>query len=602
MIARSISFRSRLILYFVGTIFLLTACFYSLVLYFAEKSLDHQLQRTRQSVDKLLQAEVQRREQILRQYVEGLERNVRFKAALEELNVGGDVELLRQTLISNYRPKQFAFPPTLLAIADGSGKLQVRFLPSESYSSNHLRGLSGARLYEVLEENTRIVENEEAAEAVLTTKAIAQSGDSSLTAYIQVKERGLFMVVSQKLVFDGGETLGAVVMGSSLDDAFLSSFDKTLNETDMVELLLQGGGDKTSNSGIAGLLTESEAALPERIQRDGKTYGILTVPLTPAYTGAILTDEVPRLVFALDFTAQVNAQQELLRVTLFIGLIGVILSAVLCLFLARVLAKPILELVAGTRRLVRGEYPVEVAVRTEDEFGTLAESFNELSKGLELKDRYRSLMDMVVSPEIADQIRSQEEAGTLNLGGDRQRVTILFADIREFTPLSQQLEPEEILELLNEFFETASAVIEEFGGVIDKYIGDEIMSLFGAPLARGDDAKRALQAAIALRDAVKKLNHKRESNGKAALSVGIGLASGEVVAGLIGSKKRLSYSVIGPAVNLAARLCGAAGGLEILVSDEIVAENIDVDFEKKEDVYLKGISENVAVHRVGRTL
>ena len=124
------------------------------------------------------------------------------------------------------------------------------------------------------------------------------------------------------------------------------------------------------------------------------------------------------------------------------------------------------------------------------------------------------------------------------------------------------------------------------------------MTLFGAPLVREDDTERALQAAIALRSAVHELNEKRTAAGKASLAVGIGLASGEVVAGLIGSRKRLSYSVIGPAVNLAARLCGAAAGLEILVSDDIALDNLNVSFEKRENVRLKGISESTTVYSI----
>ena len=603
MASKTLSFRGRLVLYFTSTILVLTACFYLLVTYFAEKSLDQQLQRTRASINRLLQAEIASREKIAQQYVEGVRSNVRFKAALAELNHGGDVELLRQTLLSNFRPKDFTVPPTLLSIADSEGNIQARFLAPDTVDAREFKNLSGADLYEFLEQYTTAVKGSSVVESAITKAVVVAPGERAHMAYLPVGESAIYLVVSQKILFDDGEKVGAVVLGSVLDESLIQSFRKSLDTEDQIALVSQGGVQHSSSGSFRDFLLNRKTDLQQRVEQGGKTFGVLEVPLLPAFgTDGKSIAEAPYIAFALDFSSEVRSQGELLRLILFIGLFGVLGSLLIAYALARSMAKPIKKLVAGTQKIARGQYPVVVAIDSEDEFGLLADSFNEMSQGLELKDRYRNLMDMVVSPEIANQLRTQEQAGTLNLGGDTQRVTILFADVRGFTPLSQERSPQEVLEMLNEYFEIASSVIEDHGGVIDKFIGDEVMSLFGAPLEKADDAERAVKAALALRDSMTELNQNREDNGEPSLLIGIGLATGDVVAGLMGSRKRLSYSVIGPAVNLAARLCGAAQPLEVLVSKELVTDEESLIFEKKEGVELKGISREVSVFAVRSAL
>ena len=597
MATKTLSFRARLVVYFTTTILLLTACFFALVTYFAEQSLHQQLQRTRTSIDKALQVEIANREKTLEQYVDGLRSNVRFQAALEELDLSDDVDLLRQTLISNYRPSDFASPPTLLAIADLKGVIRVRFIAPEDTGSYELKKLSGTQLYEFLEEHTSVIENNEPLESVLSRQTAQQVTAEAVKAYLDMAGSEICLVVAKKLVFDNNDTAGVVVMGSPLDDVFIESFKKPLNPEDQIILAKSDSVIHSTSLAFADILTANKGE-SSRIEYQGLTYGSLTVPLTPAYgVDRQLAKRPPYLTFALNFSNEIQSQRRLLNLILIIGLLGVLASLLTAYFLARSISEPIKKLVTGTKELVNGEYPVHVSIDSQDEIGLLADSFNEMSKGLELKDRYRDLMDMVVSPQIAEELRNQEEAGTLNLGGDRQQVTILFADVRGFTPLTQELPPEEILDLLNEYFEIASSIIEKYGGVIDKYIGDEVMSLFGAPLARADDAERALQAALALRNAIANLSKEREALGKPSLLIGIGLASGEVVAGLMGSRKRLSYSVIGPAVNLAARLCGAAAPLEVLVSEELTATDLQYTFEKKAGLSLKGISSEVSIFK-----
>ena len=148
-------------------------------------------------------------------------------------------------------------------------------------------------------------------------------------------------------------------------------------------------------------------------------------------------------------------------------------------------------LVAATEQVAQGDYEAEVHVTSRDEMGALADSFNEMTRGLLLRERYRSVLNKVVSQDVAEELMS----GDVELGGESRLVTVLFADIRGFTPLTEGMEPQEVIALLNECMEHLSRAIDAEGGVVDKFIGDEVMAVFGAPVTQDDHARRAVAAA-----------------------------------------------------------------------------------------------------------
>src|SRR5581483_1276416 len=169
------------------------------------------------------------------------------------------------------------------------------------------------------------------------------------------------------------------------------------------------------------------------------------------------------------------------------------------------------------------------------------------------------------SPNIAAAIAQQEDAG--RLPSQKRPVVIFFSDIRGFTQLSEQMSPDDIATLLTGYFTEMVEIVFEHAGTLDKFIGDAIMALWGAPIAHEDDADRAMQCALDQLSALEKLNKKWRSERRAELGVGIGINYGEVFAGNIGSDRRLEYTVIGDAVNTASRLCSTADANEILISD-----------------------------------
>jgi adenylate cyclase len=201
------------------------------------------------------------------------------------------------------------------------------------------------------------------------------------------------------------------------------------------------------------------------------------------------------------------------------------------------------------------------------------------------------------APDLARQIAGQDEE--IQLGGAKRRVVVLFSDIRGFTSISERMSPDEIAKLLTEYFTEMVEIVFEHGGTLDKFIGDAVMALWGAPIAREDDADRATRAAVAMQRALVRLNRQWARAGRPELSVGIGINVGEVFAGNIGSDRRLEYTVIGDAVNISSRLCSEAGPGEILIAEPLFAALGDPPpVSALEPLPLKGKAQAVPVYRI----
>lgn len=260
--------------------------------------------------------------------------------------------------------------------------------------------------------------------------------------------------------------------------------------------------------------------------------------------------------------------RRLSRMILFVSLGGVVVAALLGMGFARRLSRPVQRLAAHTRTIAAGHYDQHLELDRSDELGDLARAFNDMSSGLAERDQVRDLLDKNVSPEVAAQLM-RDGSG---LGGEEREVTVLFADLRGFTTLSENMPPRDVVALLNRYLDRMAQAIEAEGGVIDKFIGDEVMALFGAPVAGKNSAFRAIKAALAMREALAALNEEFAAEGVPPLAFGIGINTDHVIAGNIGSSRRLNYSVIGDGVNLAARLQSQTRNPEF-ATDLIVSES-----------------------------
>ena len=274
-----------------------------------------------------------------------------------------------------------------------------------------------------------------------------------------------------------------------------------------------------------------------------------------------------------------------------LGVVSLFIALMAVLYISRGLSGPISEIVSGTHQIEHGNFDVRVPVRSQNELGKLAASFNEMAAGLALQEKYRSVLNAVADRTVAEQLITQ--SGTL--GGEIRHVSMLFCDIRGFTALTENMPPADVIDLLNEHMTALTDVAYQHGGIVDKFVGDLIMVLFGAPLSTGEDAVRAVQCALSMLRVRRELNEVTRHS----LEVGIGLATGSVVAGCMGSDQRLSYTVLGHRVNLASRLCSIAQAGEIIMDEETYEDAKSfIQAEPMPPMQLKGISEAVHPWRV----
>lgn len=274
----------------------------------------------------------------------------------------------------------------------------------------------------------------------------------------------------------------------------------------------------------------------------------------------------------------------------------VVLGGVVAVAVASSITQPIQVLVRGMEEVRKGNLAADVEIPNKDEIGALANSFNFMIAGLRERDRIKGTFQRFVSSQVAEKVLGAKD---IVLTGERRRASILFADIRGFTSMSERLAPEEIVSMLNEYFTVMVDIIITHEGNLDKFIGDAMMAIFGAPLRHPDDPLRAVRTAVDMQRALLELNEERDRRGAEAIYIGIGIATGDVVAGNIGSEKRMEYSVIGDEVNLAARIQSKSGKQKILICPETFkAVQGEMKTIPLEPVMLKGKSHPVQIYEV----
>ena len=285
----------------------------------------------------------------------------------------------------------------------------------------------------------------------------------------------------------------------------------------------------------------------------------------------------------------------ILAATIFMILLGIFTAYEL----GKRLSRPIHHLMNASKAIDKGDYSFRIDERRNDEIGYLIDSFNNMATGLLEKNQVENAFSRFVSTNVAKQI--MENLDGIQLGGEHVEATALFADIVGFTSMSERLHPEEVANMLNEYFTYISMASQLYNGTIDKYMGDCAMVVFGAPQPDADHKLNAICCAILIQRLVEKLNVQRIKAGKQAIHFRIGVNSGEMLAGNMGSNDRMQYTVVGEAVNLASRLHTAAKHGQIIISDYMVQDS-DVQWNivahRHESIELRGIAEPVTTYVV----
>ena len=284
---------------------------------------------------------------------------------------------------------------------------------------------------------------------------------------------------------------------------------------------------------------------------------------------------------------------DMLTLIGFFVVVGLVAAVRLSLVVSDSVATPLLGLTFAMARVERGELDAHCPVVSNDEIGAATEGFNRMLDGLREREAIKETFGRYVTPEVRDEIL----AGRVTVEGEQREVTVLFADLRDFTPWVESTEPRQVVRDLNAYFAEMEYAIRAHGGLVLQFIGDEIEAVFGAPVTAPDHAARALRAALDMRARLAAYNTGRGR----PLRHGIGVHTGSVLAGAIGSPERVSYALVGDTVNLASRIQGLTKevGTDILVS-ATTARQLDsaAMLQSLPAVRVKGKSVEVEVFRV----
>ena len=312
--------------------------------------------------------------------------------------------------------------------------------------------------------------------------------------------------------------------------------------------------------------------------RHGADLAVFSIAVPGHQREQLLTQVLMALVFSLAVLAVV--------------LVGILISAQI--------VRPVLALVRAASRVERGDLTHKVLISTEDEVGLLAHAFNRMIQGLRTKEYIRDAFGRFVSREVSESLLR----GEIRLQGEKRVVSMLFADIRDFTRLSEQYDPDVMVRILNDYFSAMVEVAQDHGGTVNKFGGDSTLVIFGAPIHHADHASRAVESALWMRRRLTQLNTERLTRGEVPIRMGIGINTGEVVAGTVGSSDRMEYTVIGDAVNLSARVQGLNKEYpeyDILISEytlQALHEQGRYSIRSLGAVTLKGKSEAVRIHAI----
>ena len=267
-------------------------------------------------------------------------------------------------------------------------------------------------------------------------------------------------------------------------------------------------------------------------------------------------------------------EKKLLWANTFLTLLATVLGLGFAAIVTRMLVKTVVNLVKGAKAVESGNLDIAVPIISRDEIGQLTGSFNQMVGELRLKERIKDTFGKYMDPRIVENML--DDPSFTELGGERREMTVMFIDIKGFTSIAERLEPDALVELINDFFGHMTDAISRNGGVVDKFMGDAVLAYWGPPFTRADEhAVKACQAALdALTELAKfriELAREVSKDGEEALDIDlrIGISTGEVIVGTIGSKATRSYTVMGDPVNLGSRLEGAnkAYSTRVIISE-----------------------------------
>jgi adenylate cyclase len=304
------------------------------------------------------------------------------------------------------------------------------------------------------------------------------------------------------------------------------------------------------------------------------------------------------VVLVLSRQALDSAQREIIRICVLTAFALSVIICIVAIYLGQRLARPIHTLVDAARLLERGEF-AQIPKGRDDEFGLIINALNAMGQDLVRKAQVEDMLRHVLDRDVANKLLAEIEP--VKVGGDRVEATVLFADIVGFTALSETMSPEGVSDFLNEYFHYLEACSRFYFGSVDKFIGDGVMVVFGAPRPDPDHHYHAVACAVLMQRLITQMNHQRSAQQLPTAQLRIGINSGEMLAGMIGSSQRMEYTVVGDAVNLASRLCQEAKPTQIVVEENIyhyLADKYTIHVSSPRQINVRGKNNPITIYTV----
>ena len=422
----------------------------------------------------------------------------------------------------------------------------------------------------------------------------------------EARRRTLLMPAFVALMSGGGWVAAAFIWGVvwpliagdfALGRALRQMFGITFVAGTFVTAIVFFGSERLLRAELPRLFPNGELSavrVPRLRVRTRMLAVFLLLGLLPLAVLSVVALTRANALLGADAATAALILQNLNVVVVVLALGGLLVSVGLAILVAASVAQPLREVQAAMAQVREGRLDVRCAVVSNDEIGAVAEGFNSMVRGLRDRETIRETFGKYVSPEVRDEILAGRVSGV----GTQREVTILFSDLRDFTPWVEASPAAEVVADLNAYFTEMDAAIRAHGGLVLQFIGDEIEAVFGAPLDSGDHADAAVAAAREMSQRLDAWNVARRAAGKHTLRHGIGIHTGTVIAGNIGSSERLSYALVGDAVNVASRIqsLNKDFGTQMLVSGATQAKLASaVGLEALPAVRVKGRSAEVAV-------
>lgn len=376
--------------------------------------------------------------------------------------------------------------------------------------------------------------------------------------------RGEIFYIAGPVFSADGSFVGAILVGKSLDSMANQIRQATLAQLSFYDP--SGIPLASTLPGEAGANRVDPALSAAILQRQDQESGVRELQIASVVYSEILGPWEARGGTDLGLIGAALGQNFFVRPTQVTGLQA--LFVIIAIFLvaiaigistARRITQPLGQVVRASTQVAEGDFQVKVTPTGNDEVAILAHAFNYMVAGLQEGSIYRDLLGRTVSPQVREALRQSFASGELKLEGHSAVATVLMSDIRNFTSLAEKEEPATILNWLNEYFGELVPIINSHGGVVDKFEGDAMLSFFGilpTRLEPEDSAYQACQAAIELMAKIDEINERRKFRGEPPLMTGIGINTGTITAGGLGTADRLDYTIIGDTVNATQRMEG----------------------------------------------